>query len=367
MTMTTPHDTPMADDELLAKLEEGTEIQRVDVSAVAILNRSEVEAQIDAAHRHPRSVAKFVREAMSLATLTREVASSCIYALPRGGKTIPGPSVRLAEIAASAYGNLHIGARVVDVEEKEIVAQGVAWDLEKNVRVTVETRRRITDSKGKRYNDDMITMTGNAAASIALRNAIFRVVPRAFVDTIYAKARQVAVGDAKTLVQRRQELFDRFIKMGLLPDRVLARLEKKNVDDVGLEDLETLIGLGTAIANGDMNIDAAFPPVITAAGDPADLEAKLRERKAKGGGAKASPPTQAPQGAPAAAPTAQEPARAPATPPVAPQAPGGGNPRDPNACFYCKEIVGADGVDHEDDEGVIHRKHRNCTAFGKGV
>ena len=197
---------------VLAAVETDTAIERVEAKAVAVLNRSEVEAQLDAAHRHPRSVAKFLREAMTLATLSRPVAESCIYAVPRDGKTIAGPSVRLAEICASAYGNLHIAARIVDIEEKEIVAQGVAWDLEKNLRVTVETRRRITSRNGRRFSDDMITMTGNAAASIALRNAIFRVCPRAYVDTIYAKVREVAVGDAKTLNARRHEVLSRLNK-----------------------------------------------------------------------------------------------------------------------------------------------------------
>jgi hypothetical protein len=277
--MTDPENTENA----LVKIDEETgEIQRVDVSAMAVLNRSELEAQMDAARRYPRSAAKWVREATSLATLTREVAASCIYAVPRGGKTIVGPSVRLAEIAASAYGNMHYGARVVDAEEKEVVAQGVALDIEKNVRVTVEARRRITDRNGKRYSDDMIGTTGAAAASVALRNAIFRVIPRAYIDTIYAKVREVAVGDSKTLAERRAQAIAHFAKLGVPADRVLARVEKKSIEDVGLEELEMLIGLGTAIRNGDLQVDTAFPSATLSAGPPADtkeLEKKLREQK----------------------------------------------------------------------------------------
>jgi len=59
--------------------------------------------------------------------------------------------VRLAELCASAYGNLHVGARVLDVEDRDIPAQGVAWDLERNLRVTVETRRKIVSKNGRRY------------------------------------------------------------------------------------------------------------------------------------------------------------------------------------------------------------------------
>ncbi len=257
-----------AESDLMASLGVDTEIERVDVKAVAVLNRSEVEAQLDAAHRYRRSVKGFLTEAITLATISRPVAESCIYAVPRDGKTISGPSVRLAEICASAYGNLHVGARVIDIEEKEIVAQGIAWDLEKNLRVTVEARRKIVGKSGRRFSEDMINMTGSAAMSIALRNAIFRVVPRAYVDTIYAKVKLVAVGDAMTLAARRDEVLVRLLKMGVTADRVFLKLGKGAVEDIGLEDLEILIGLGTMIKSGDQTIDDAFPPVSAAPAAP---------------------------------------------------------------------------------------------------
>lgn len=263
----------------LARLDFDTEMERVDVKAVAVLNRSEIESQLDAAHKYRRQISRFMKEAMSLATISRDVAESCIYALPRGGKTIAGPSVRLAEICASAYGNLHFGSRVIDVEEKEVVSQGVAWDLEKNVRVTVEARRRITKSNGKRYDDDMITVTGAAAGSIALRNAIFRVIPRAYVDTIYAKVREVAVGNAQTLVQRRGELVARLQKIGVPIERIPARVGRLTVDDITIEDIEILIGLGTTIKNGERTIDEAFPSPDATPAKTKTLENELLQAK----------------------------------------------------------------------------------------
>lgn len=261
MTMTT-HDEPRSD--ALARTdEEDDAITRADISAVAVLNRSEVEAQLDAAHKYPRSIKRFLSEAISMATISVEVAESCIYSLPRGGKAITGPSVRIAEICASAYGNLQIGTRVVDVDDTTITAQGVAWDMEKNIRATIEVRRRITGKQG-RFNEDMIVMTGNAAASIAKRNAIFNVVPRAYVNEVYNMARATAVGDAKTFAHRRAAVFSNLGKLGVLPDRVLARVGKPSVEDVDLEALEVLIGLGTSIRDGNVQIDDAFPAVASA-------------------------------------------------------------------------------------------------------
>lgn len=55
-----------------------------------------------------------------------------------------------------------------------MTAQGVFHDLERNVAITYEVRRRIVDKNGRRYKPDMIGVTANAACSIALRNAILR-------------------------------------------------------------------------------------------------------------------------------------------------------------------------------------------------
>jgi hypothetical protein len=240
---------------------EGAEVVHVSSGAMSAMVRSEIECQLDAAHKYKRSIVKFLHDATTMATISQEVAESCIYSMPRGGKQITGPSVRLAEICASAYGNLQVACRVADAEEKEVIAQGAAWDMEKNLRATIEVRRRITNKNGRRYEDDMITVTGNAAASIALRNAIFRVVPRAYVDTVYERARAVAVGDAKTLGARREQLLERFQKMGVTKERVLAAVEKTGIEDIGLTELETLIGMGTAIKNGDKQIDELFPEI----------------------------------------------------------------------------------------------------------
>ena len=255
--------------------EEGVEIIRVETSAAAALNKSEVESQLAAAHQWPRSIAKFQKDAISLATLTEAVAQSCIYAVPRDGKTVAGPSVRLAEICMSAYGNMHAGARILDAEDRMIVAQGVAWDIEKNLRVAIEVKRRITNRRGQRFGDDMIAVTGSAAASIALRNAVFRVIPRALVDVIYDRVRLAAVGDAKTLVTKRLEVVDRLQKIGVPPARIYARIGKRGIEDVGLEELEVLIGLGTAIKSREQGIDEAFPPIDDTADKARNLEATL--------------------------------------------------------------------------------------------
>lgn len=353
--------------EALALLNIETDVTTLSVASVALLNKSEVEAQIAAAHAYPRSIQAFLREAKGLATLTREIAESCMYSVERGRnhdgskKFITGPSVRLAEIAASSYCNLHIGARVLDAEEKEVIAQGVAWDLQKNVRITVETRRRIVNKKGERFNDDMITMTGNAAAALARRNAVFVVIPRSYIQQIYRDAQTVSIGDARTLNERRESVFARFQKMGVSADRVLAKVGKRGIDDVDLATLEILIGLGTAILHNEQSIDDVFPANTnassTAGGVKSDLETKLDQSVAAATAAKKKAKPKVDPEPPAKSDKAPDVKPTPAN-----DTPASADTRE--SCAICGKPI--DGKPHPtwDKDGAEAFRHETCSPFG---
>src|SRR5262245_9642427 len=165
--------------------------------------RGEIDIQIVTARKFPRSIRRFIDRALEMTTLTEEVAESCIYALPRDGKTVEGPSVRFAEICASAWGHMRIEGRGVGQTDRFVTARGTAWDLESNVAIAYEVDRRITDKGGRTYKDDMIGMTTNAATSIALRNAVLKIIPSSYWRPIYDACKKVAIGNAQTLADRR--------------------------------------------------------------------------------------------------------------------------------------------------------------------
>src|SRR5215471_11282330 len=200
------------------------------LGAVEAITRGEVDVQIATAKRYPRSLAGFKARALEMATLDQDTAESCIYALPRDGKTIEGPSARLAEILACAYGNMRIEGRPVDDDGKFITARGTAFDIQNNVLVAIETKRRITSKNGRRFSDDMIGVTSNAATSIAIRNAVLKAVPKAFWGPVYEACRQVAVGDASTLVKRRDAMLTYFLKLGVPHTKIFALLDIKGVE-----------------------------------------------------------------------------------------------------------------------------------------
>jgi hypothetical protein len=202
-----------------------------------------------------------------------------------------------------------------------VTAQATTWDMEKNVLVRIEASRRITDKNGNRFNLDMIGVTSSAAISIALRNSVFRVIPRAIIDEVYRKARQVAFGDAKAISQSRAVMFETFGKLGVDEVRLLTALEVESVDDVGAVELSKLRGTFNAIRDGSVKIEDAFPPTRQEAATnpsptPQSRTGSVMDRLAGRTGAetgKPKPPESSPadQSAPANKPTAgSEPAPA---------------------------------------------------------
>lgn len=234
------------------------------VTPLQEITRAEIDMQISTAKKYPRSLEKFRQRALTMATADIEVAASCFYKLKRNGADGPafieGPSVRLAEIVANAWGNIRFGARGVGESQKEVVSQGVCHDLEQNVLSTIEVSRRITTKSGTRFGDDMVQVTKNAANSIALRNAIFKVIPMSYVKPILEACKKAAVGTAKTMGERRQAMIDALTKMTVTKDQILTYLEVKSIEDIGLKEIETMIGVHTAIKNGDTTVDEQFKP-----------------------------------------------------------------------------------------------------------
>lgn len=244
--------------EITVKDEYEVEVISQDSGTLHALQSAEIDRQIATARAFPRSIKAFRDQALELATLDEQTAMECMYSLPRAGKKITGPSARLAEIVASCWGNCRYAARVVEEQRDFVVAQGVFHDLEKNSFVSFEVKRRITDKNNKRFNADMIAVTGNAACSIALRNAVFKGVPKALWSRIYQEAVNTAFGKGRTIAQRREAALEYFTKAGASREEIFATLEVADESEITLDDLVWLTGIRNGLQEGEFTIDTAF-------------------------------------------------------------------------------------------------------------
>lgn len=240
------------------------EAQEVQVVQVDAVERANVDSQVATAKRYPRNIKRSIDNSIVMATMDSETAQSCGYALPRGGRPITGPSVHLAKIVVSNWGNMRTEAKVVQITDKQIISRGTCWDLEANVASAFEVRRSIVDGKGKRYSDDMITVTGNAANSIAYRNAVFSVVPKAVVDKVYKAAQRFITGDLsdeEKLIKRRTDAINHFSEeWGIAEAEVIRLCGKQTVNQIRANEIALLLGMAQSLKDGDTTVEDLIKP-----------------------------------------------------------------------------------------------------------
>ena len=230
------------------------------------INRSEVDIQVATAHRFPRDIEKCRANILALAAMDDTIAYNCFYHLERKDKdgnksVIEGPSIRLAEIIAASWKNLRIAARIIGNDGKTITAQGVCHDLETNVAYSVETKRSILTSKGYTYSQDMQVVVGNAAAAIALRNAICKVVPAVLINSCIKSIQQKALEHIKQQgvgSQWTQWLGFMQGTYKLAEKDILDYLGRKDGSEVTAKDIQKLAGAYNAIKEGTTTVEEAF-------------------------------------------------------------------------------------------------------------
>lgn len=248
----------MAPDHYQDNEEDGRQVDTVDIQALTQLNAAEINQQIMTARAYPRSVTGFRNSMREMVTYDQATALSCLYALKRSGKLIEGPSINFAMAAIQSWGNSRSGSRIVDVGEQFVTAQGFFYDLEKNMAVAFEVMRRITTREGERFGDDMIGVTGNAAGSIALRNAILKGIPRTAWGESYQHARQLSIGKGESITVKRENMLKAFAPLNVAKEQIFGLLGVKGVDDISVEHMIEMAGILNAIKEGDTTVEREF-------------------------------------------------------------------------------------------------------------
>lgn len=268
-------------------------------TAVAAREKAAVEARFLVAIRRPRNSDE-ARLRILAACQRPRFAESVQYAKPIGGKRVVGLSIRFAEEAARAWGNLDIQAIVVYDDQKRRIYRVTGTDLETNstqhqdvlVEKVVERRAvrqgdeivgRRTNTQGetvylKAATEDEILTKSNAALSKARRNVILSLIP----SDIREEAEETAI---KTLQKRdatdptaaRKQILDSFFQVGVMPDQVQAMLGKP-LEQVTPADLQLLRTVFTALRDGEATWDE-----VTNDESLAKLRAKQPEPPSKKG------------------------------------------------------------------------------------
>ena len=247
---------------------EVAQIQTGDAQSIIQLDaieKANVDTQVSTAKQYPRDITRALNNSIVMATIDQQTAQTMGYALPRGGKPITGPSVHLAKLIVSNWGNIRAEAKVVQITESQVVSRGTCWDLENNVATAFEVRRSIKGKNGQRFTDDMITVVGNAANAIAYRNAVFSVIPKAITDKVYQAAQHCITGDLSDdakLLQRRTQCLKFFNdEYGITEAEVVKLCGKQTVNQIRGEEMALLIGIYQSLKDGDTTVDEIMKPI----------------------------------------------------------------------------------------------------------
>lgn len=241
--------------------ESSIELQESAPSTLSIITQSEHAAMVATANmpRNRRNIEQFTKTLLAYATHSAPVALTMFYSLPRAGKQIIGASVRFAEVVAPCWKNNSAGSRLIGDTDKSITAQGVFVDYENNTRNVKEIPRRITNSQGARFNEDMIMTTGKAALSIAYREAILKGgVPMALWTPAYEDAKLTAVGKAMSHTQRIDAAMEYLHKLGVTEWQICNALGVQSPKEMTVDEIVTLRTLCEEIKKQARTIEEVF-------------------------------------------------------------------------------------------------------------
>lgn len=192
---------------------------------------AEVQAAVIMAKQYPRD--KFTAFNNILEECDRaSLASEAVYAYPRGGNTVSGPSIRLAEVMARNWGNLDSGIKELARDKDKSVCLAFSWDLETNSRFTktFEVPHIRYTKKGSYKLTDPRDIYENVANQGArrLRACILQAIPGDVTDAAVKRCKETMTAKSgESLVDRIRKMVSAFKKHGVTQQHIEKRMGHK--------------------------------------------------------------------------------------------------------------------------------------------
>jgi hypothetical protein len=226
----------------------------------------DVMVAMEAAKKWRRDLPQ-VRQDMLAVCQTERVAKTAFWSLPRGDKKLTGSSVQLMRTIAAIFGNMDVGARQLDRNERGRFSemQAWAWDLQSNFRIAetfivpwiVDLRNEGSrPAKSEREIRELLS----AVAQRKVRVQIANVLPDWYVaeaeDTAMAVIEQRGVPIEKVRADT-AKLLD---PLGVQMPNVLYRVGRDKWSDTLRGDLAVLRIAADQILRGEASVADLFPP-----------------------------------------------------------------------------------------------------------
>lgn len=201
---------------------------------------ADVKGKLIMARQFPRDESASYARLMN-ACSRKVVAEHAVYAYPRGGQTVTGPSIRLAEEIARCLGNIEFGIRELSQKDGYSEMEAYAWDLETNTRsiqhfTVVHKREKKTGAELLTSDRDIYEKTANDGAR-RLRSRILAIVPPEFIEDALAMCHRTMQGKNDEPIEDRIKKFVAVFAKHNVSKELLEKRLGYSVDNMTADDL----------------------------------------------------------------------------------------------------------------------------------
>lgn len=220
-----------------------------------------VQGQILIAKRFPRDVDLSLQKIERACSRTR-LASLAIYQYQRGGTDITGPSIRLAEAVASAWGNVKYGFDVMESNAISNKVRAYAYDMESNVqaeRIFSVSNMRVTRI-GQHQMTDPRDIYENIAnnASRRIRACILEIIPADVIEYAMECCDKTIRQNIKITPESLDKLCAAFAEYGVTKIQIEAKIQR-NLSSIGTAQYIQLRNIYTSLKDGIAKSEDFFP------------------------------------------------------------------------------------------------------------
>jgi len=210
----------------------------------------EVQAAVFMAKQFPRDYDLAYARIMKACT-RKTLASQAVYSYPRGGETVTGPSIRLAEALAQAWGNMQAGIKEIDQRDGVTTMEAYAWDLETNTRISKEfhvKHERHTKRGVNKLTDprDLYEVAANNGAR-RMRACILSVIPGDVIEDAVRQCKKTLTDTGEPLDIRVRNMVNVFEKEFRVTKDQVEKYIGYSSANFDIDDLVNLIGVHKAI------------------------------------------------------------------------------------------------------------------------
>lgn len=219
-------------EQLLNPFANGQAIERRQPGALTEIasNRevAEVQAAMTIAKRFPRDPIAAMDRILQACTRPT-LAEGALYSYSRGGSDVTGPSIRLAEVAAQAWGNVQFGIRELEQRRGESTVEAYAWDLETNTKQSkvFQVRHERHTKRGTKDLDDprdIYELVANQGAR-RLRACILGVIPGDVIEAAVKQCEVTLKSSADTSPDAMKKLLDAFKGVDVTKEQIEKRIQ----------------------------------------------------------------------------------------------------------------------------------------------